>query len=182
MKNHANRRRSVSSRTFIAMLIYAVIAFAVSVLTGKSTRLRKIVNGKPIILFDKGKLYRDNFRKARIDLSDFLTHCRNQGYFDLSQVQTAVFEYNGSISILPVDDYRPLEPSDMNIKPAQQQILVNIILDGKVNEENLKHTGNNNVWLDKQLHTQGYHSAKTVDNTLTLYAADVGKKTADPFE
>lgn len=177
-------------RTFIAMLIYAVIAFAVSVLTGKSTRLRKIVNGKPIILFDKGKLYRDNFRKARIDLSDFLTHCRNQGYFDLSQVQTAVFEYNGSISILPVDDYRPLEPSDMNIKPAQQQILVNIILDGKVNEENLKHTGNNNVWLDKQLHTQGYHSAKeiylgcvnTVDNTLTLYAADVGKKTADPFE
>ena len=101
-----------------------------------------------------------------------------------------MFEYNGSISILPVDDYRPLEPSDMNIKPAQQQILVNIILDGKVNEENLKHTGNNNVWLDKQLHTQGYHSAKeiylgcvnTVDNTLTLYAADVGKKTADPFE
>lgn len=177
-------------RTLIAMLIYAVIAFGVSVITGKSTRIRKIINGKPIILFDKGKLYRDNFRKARIDLSDFLTHCRNQGYFDLSQIQTAVFEYNGSISILPIDEYRPLEPSDMNIKPVQQQILVNIILDGKVNEENLKHTGNNDAWLDKQLHSQGFHSAEeiylgsvnTVDNTLTLYALDVGEKTVDPFE
>ncbi|MGN0578192.1 MAG: DUF421 domain-containing protein, partial [Ruminiclostridium sp.] len=66
-------------RTLLAMIIYAVIALAVSVFTGKSPRLRKIVNGKPLILFDKGKLYRKNFKKARLDLSDFLTHCRNQG-------------------------------------------------------------------------------------------------------
>lgn len=177
-------------RTLIAMLIYAGIAFGVSVITGKSTFLRKIINGKPLILFDKGKLYRENFKKARIDLSDFLTHCRNQGYFDLSQVQTAIFEYNGSISILPIDDYRPLAPSDMNIKPTQQQILVNVILDGAVNEENLKHTGFNSVWLEKQLNIQGYHSAKeiylgsvnVVNNTLTLYAMDNKKKPADPFE
>ena len=177
-------------RTLVAMIVYAVIAYLVSLVTGKSTHMRKMINGKPLILFDKGKLYRENFKKAKIDLSDFLTHCRNQGYFDLSQIQTAVFEYNGSISILPAEAHRPLEPSDMNMHPVQQEILVNVILDGNINEENLKRTGNNKIWLEKQLHSQGYHhideiylgSVNTVDNTLLLYALEVENKTCDPFE
>ena len=147
--------------------------------------MRKIIIGKPLILFDNGKLYRDNFKKARIDISDFLTHCRNQGYFDLSQMQTAVFEYNGSISILPVDLHRPLEPSDMNLTPEQQKIMVNVILDGNVNEENLKRTGNNLIWLEKQLHSQGFHNPEevflgmvnTVNNTILLYTSNAESNT-----
>ena len=177
-------------RTLLAMMIYAVSAYVVSVITGKSTHVRKFIIGRPLILFDKGKLYRDNFKKARIDISDFLTHCRNQGYFDLRQVQTAVFEYNGSISILPVEANRPLEPSDVNIEPVQQELLVNVILDGHINKENLRYTGNDDIWLQKQLQEQGFSNAKqvflgtvnTVDNTLVLYVAEVRNKTCDPFE
>ena len=177
-------------RTLLAMIIYAVSAFLVSLMTSKSTRLRKLINGKPMILYDKGKLYRENFRKARLDLTDFLTHCRSKGYFDLSQVQTAVFEYNGSISVLPVEENRPIQPTDVNIKPVQQELLVNIILDGHINEPNLKHTGNDKMWLDKELRNQGYHNAReiflgavnTVDNTLQLYPRDVPNKNCDIFE
>ncbi|MBQ8514171.1 MAG: DUF421 domain-containing protein [Ruminococcus sp.] len=173
-----------------AMLIYGVSAYLVSVVTGKSTRMRKIIIGRPLILFDKGKLYRNNLKKARIDISDFLTHCRSQGYFDLSQIQTAVFEYNGSISILPVEVNRPLEPSDMNLNPVQQEILVNVILDGNINKENLRRTGKDEVWLAKKLKEQGVHQAKeiylgcvnTVENTLVLYPFAVGEKNFDPFE
>lgn len=176
--------------SLLAMVIYAVGAFLVSLVTGKSTRLRKLINGKPMILFDKGKLYRENFRKARIDLTDFLTHCRSKGYFDLSQVQTAVFEYNGSVSILPAEKYRPLVPSDMGFSPVQQEVLVNVILDGKVNEENLRQTGNNLVWLNNQLMVQGYKNAdeiflgtvNAVDNTIKLYPIQVENNTKDPFE
>lgn len=176
--------------TLVSMIVYAVIAYLVSVITGKSTRLRKIIIGRPLILFDKGKLYRKNFKKARVDISDFLTHCRTQGYFDLSRIQTAVFEYNGSISILPVEENRPLEPSDMNLKPVQQNILVNVILDGNINDENLKHTGNDRTWLQKQLKSHGFHNegevflglVNTVDNTALLYGTDVKNKSMDPFE
>lgn len=176
--------------SLMAMIIYALSAYLVSVVTGKSTRMRKIIIGKPLILFDKGKLYRDNFKKARLDLSDFLTHCRTQGFFDLSQVQTAVFEYNGSISILPIEEYRPLTPSDVDLKPAQQEILINVILDRNVNTENLKHTGNDMVWLNNELHKQGYRNEKeiflgtvnTSDNTLRLYPFEVKNKACDPFE
>lgn len=177
-------------RTLIAMVIYAGSAYLVSVVTGKSTHLRKIINGRPLILFEKGKFYLKNLKKARIDLSDFLTHCRNQGYFDLSQVQTAVFEYNGSLSILPVEKNRPLEPSDMNLSPIQQELLVNVILDGHINEENLKKTGKNMVWLEKQLKMQNYNNAEevflgcvnTVQNTLVAYSAEEQSKKTDPFE
>ncbi len=176
--------------TLTAMLVYGVSAFLVSVVTGKSTRLRKIIIGRPLILFHKGKLYRNNLKKARIDLSDFLTHCRNQGYFDLSQIRTAVFEYNGSVSILPIEDNRPLTPQDMDLKPAQQEMLVNVILDGNINEKNLSKAGRNKVWLEKQLRSQGFHNAQeiylgcvnTVDNKLVLYPLDVEKMSFDPFE
>ena len=176
--------------TLVAMIIYAIIAYAVSLVTGKSTHMRKIIIGRPLILFDNGKLFRKNFKKARIDISDFLTHCRSQGYFDLSQIQTAIFEYNGSISILPADEYRPLEPSDININPIQQKILVNVIMDGNINEKNLKHTGNDKIWLKKQLNDQGFHNEKevflglvnTVDNTALLYAANIKNSNIDPFE
>ncbi|MGN0629808.1 MAG: DUF421 domain-containing protein, partial [Ruminococcus sp.] len=176
--------------SLVAMLIYAFIAFLVSVVTEKSTKMRKIIIGRPLILFDKGKLYRKNMKKARIDISDFLTHCRNQGYFDLSQIRTAVFEYNGSVSILPVEEHRQLEPSDINFKPVQQEILVNVIIDGNINEENLKRTGKNKVWLEKQIKEQGFHNAgeiflgcvDTVENTLVLYPADNTGKAFDPFE
>lgn len=175
--------------SLVAMVIYAVIAFLVSLITGKSVNVRKIIIGRPLILFDNGKLYRKNFRKARIDINDFLTHCRNQGYFDLSDVQTAVFEYNGAISFLPTETARPLTPSDMQLNPQQQKLIVNVILDGHISEPNLKMTGNNKVWLEKQLHSQGYHSEKevflgtvnTVDNTLTLYPLKTEEKFQDPF-
>lgn len=177
-------------RTLLAMAIYAVSAYLVSLVTNKSTRLRKLISGKPLILFDNGKLYRENFKKARIDLSDFLTHCRSKGYFDLSQIQTAVFEFNGSISILPSEKYRPLVPSDMNLNPVQQKLLVNVILDGNVNEENLRLTGKSMAWLNNQLKFQGFHSPEeiflaavnTVDNTIALYSSNTGSNKDDPFE
>ena len=125
-----------------------------------------------------------------MDISDFLTQCRNQGYFDLSQIQTAVFESNGSISILPVETNRPLEPSDMNISPVQQEIFINVILDGNINEENLKKAGKDRVWLEKQLKNQNCDSAQevylgcvdTVKDTLSLFKADNSTKAFDPFE
>lgn len=177
-------------RTLLAMIIYALSAWLVSLITSKSTHIRKLISGKPLILFDKGRLYRENFRKARLDLTDFLTQCRSKGFFDLSQVQTAVFEYNGSISILPVEKYRPMAPQDMNLNPTQQELIVNVILDGCVNEENLKLTGNDPAWLSTQLKLGGFESPQevylacvnTVDNTITMYAAATGKNSADPFE
>lgn len=172
-----------------AMIVYGVIAFLVSVISQRSVKVRKLMSGRPLVIMDNGIIYRENLKKARIDLSDFLTQCRTSGYFDLNQIQTAVMEYNGAISFLPVSKYRPATPSDMDIQPEQEYLQITVIMDGHINKSNLKLSGNNEVWLTKQLHLQGYNNPSDVllalcdnNNKLTVFPMDVKNDPADRCE
>ena len=86
--------------------------------------------------------------------------CRQQGYFNLSDIQTAVFEFNSKLSILPVSNKRPANPNDLNLSPAPEHIQTEVIMDGRVLDENLKRMGLDSKWLQKQLTTQGYKNQK----------------------
>ena len=172
-----------------AMIVYGVIAFLVSVISQRSAKVRKVMSGRPLVIMDNGIIYRENLKKARIDLSDFLTQCRTSGYFDLNQIQTAVMEYNGAISFLPVSKDRPATPSDMNLQPEQEHLQITVIMDGHINKSNLKLSGNNEVWLTKQLHLQGYNTPSDVllalcsnNNKLTVFPMDVKNDPADHYE
>lgn len=172
-----------------AMIVYGVIAFLVSVISQRSVKVRRVMSGRPLVIMDNGIIYRENLKKARIDLSDFLTQCRTSGYFDLNQIQTAVMEYNGAISFLPVSKYRPATPSDMDIQPEQEYLQITVIMDGHINKSNLKLSGNNEVWLTKQLHLQGYNNPSNVllalcdnNNKLTVFPMDVKNGPADHCE
>ena len=143
-------------------------------LTSKCPRLRKYISGAPSIIFDNGKLYRRNMKKARLDLSEFLIQCRQQGFFDLGAIQTAVYEPDGRLTILPVAARRPATPEDMGIAPEKEQIFTELIMDGRVLGENLHRMGVDETWLLKQLRQQGYHSAREV----FLAVADANKQVA----
>ena len=145
-----------------AMVIYGGITLLLSVITNKSPRLRKYLNGTPTILMDHGKLYRENLKKARLDLSEFMVMCRQQGYFDLTSIQTAVFEYNGKLTILPVSSKRPVTPNDMNLLPEQELLFTELIMDGRILEDNLKRMGLDLTWLNKQLKQRHINSPQDV--------------------
>ena len=145
-----------------AMVIYGGITLLVSVITNKSPRSRKYLNGTPTILMDHGKLYRENLKKARLDLSEFMVMCRQQGYFDLTSIQTAVFEYNGKLTILPVSSKRPVTPNDMNLLPEQELLFTELIMDGRILEDNLKRMGLDLTWLNNQLKHRHINSPQDV--------------------
>lgn len=145
-----------------AMIIYALITYIVTVVSLKVSRTRKYLNGAPIIVMDDGKLYRKNMKKVNLDLSEFMVMCREQGYFDLSSIQTAVFEFNGKLSILPVSIHRPATPEDLSLNPEQEFLFTEVIMDGYVLSENLRLMGLDERWLDKQLKAQGFESADAV--------------------
>lgn len=149
-------------KPFTAMIIYGAITLLLSITTSKFPRTRKYLNGTPTILMDQGKLYRENLKKAKLDLSEFMVLCRQQGYFDLTSIQTAVFEYNGKLTILPVSSQRPVTPSDMNLAPEQELLFTELIMDGRILEDNLKRMGLDLTWLDKQLKQRHIRSAKDV--------------------
>ena len=138
-------------KPMIAMVIYGGITLALSLISSRFPRSRKYLNGTPTILLDHGKLYYENMKKARLDLSEFLVLCRQQGYFDLTTIQTAIFEYNGKLTILPVTTQRPVTPQDLDLNPDQELIFTELIMDGRILEDNLHRMGLDRTWLDKQL-------------------------------
>lgn len=146
----------------VALVIYGTASFVISILCCKSIKMRRFMNGRALILLEGGKLYHKNLLSARMDVDDLLIQCRNNGYFNLADIETAILETNGKISFLPRSEARPLTPGDLNITPEQEKITSNVIMDGKIMEGNLKFTGKNEVWLKKQLKAQGIGNIKDV--------------------
>jgi uncharacterized membrane protein YcaP (DUF421 family) len=166
-------------KPLIAIAVYGAAAVLLSKITSLFPKTRKYINGTPTILMNNGKLYRENLKKAKLDLSEFMVMCRQQGYFNLSDIQTAVFEFNGKLSILPVSKKRPANPEDLNLSPAPEFIHTEVIMDGRILDENLKRMGLDDKWLLKQLNAQGYKKAEEVflalcdeNNQLTVFAME----------
>ena len=164
-------------KPFIALVIYGLISILLNVITSRLPRSRKYVNGTPTILMDNGKIYRKNLKKAKLDLSEFMLMCREAGYFDLDEIQTAIFEHNGKLSVLPNSKNRPITPNDMQITVKLSKIGTEIIMDGEILGDNLKRLGFDEIWLKKQLADQGYKNTEdiflgiyhTEDERLSLY-------------
>lgn len=167
-------------KPLIALAIYCIASVMLNLLAHKMPRTRKYINGTPTILMNNGKLYRANLKKAKLDLSEFMLLCRERGYFDLDEIQTAVFEHNGKLSILPKSANRPATPEDLGITVKSAQIGVEVIMDGRVMGENLLRMGRNEKWLEKQLKSQGHKNAKDIflgiyrpdEDTLTIYQGE----------
>lgn len=110
--------------------------------------------------------------------------CRQQGYFDLTSIETAIFEYNGKLTILPVSNQRPTTPKDLSIALNQELLFTELIMDGRILEDNLKRMGLDLTWQDKQLQQHKIRSERDVflavcDRNLrfVLYEKDSQRKT-----
>lgn len=166
-------------KPLIAMVVYGVITVILTTITSKLPKMRKFINGTPTIIMNSGKIYRKNLKKAKIDLSEFMVMCRQEGYFNLADIQTAIFEYNGRLTILPVSTKRPINPEDINLSPQPEYISTEVIMDGRILDDNLKRMGLDTKWLQKQIKDQGFKSAKEVflgicdqNKQLSLYKAE----------
>ena len=164
-------------KPLIALVIYGCVSLVLNFLAHKFPQTRKYINGTPTIVMDSGRIYRKNLKKAKLDLSEFLLLCRESGYFDLSEIQTAVFEPNGKLSVLPKAANRPITPSDMKITAKATHLGTEVIMDGKIMGENLGRIGRDADWLGGQIRAMGYKSADEIflgiyhgeDGTLSLY-------------
>lgn len=145
-----------------AMIVYALAAILLSWLSSRSIKARRVIEGKPLVLLNNGELYWENLKKAKIDVNEFLVQCRVNGYFDVSKLETVVLEGDGKISFLPKAAERPVTPSDLNLSAQQDYMVANVILDGKIMEENLRHTGNDEKWLKNQIKGQGAENVEDV--------------------
>lgn len=172
----------------IAMAVYAAVACFASLLTAKFLPFRRAVFGKSIVLMKNGVFLRENFKKARLDLGEFLMQCRTAGYFSVSDIDTAVLEPNGTVSFLPFAPKRPATPEDLKLAPGENTLPFNVIADGVILNRNLKALGLNKKSLFAFLKEQGKASAEDIflvtadkNGAFTLYKSSEDIS-SDPFQ
>lgn len=166
-------------KPLVAMVVYGVVAVLLTLIASKFPKTRKFINGTPTIIMNNGKIYRKNMKKAKLDLTEFMVLCRQKGFFNLDDIQTAIFEYNGKLTVLPKAYKRPATPEDLNLSPNPEYISTEVIMDGRVLEENLKRMGLDHIWLEKQIKEQGFKNSKEIilgvcdqNKQLTLFKAN----------
>lgn len=121
----------------------------------KSRPARELLEGKPVIFIKNGKIIEKNITKMHYNIAEVLAALRNQGIYNLSEVEFAVLEIDGKISVLKKSQHRPLAPKDVNV-PTQYEGLSSVIVsDGKILSENLRNNNLNRDWLENKLKEQG---------------------------
>lgn len=115
----------------VPILLFISMEIIVSVLSMKSIWFRNIVQGRPIFIIRNGKLDQKKLRQMRFTIDDIVDALRQKDIFDISEVRDAVVETNGTISVLPKAQYRPLTPNDVNLNVEEKGMPVTIVMDGK---------------------------------------------------
>ena len=176
-------------KPLLAMVIYAVVTWLISIISDKSLTARRFFTGRSVIIFKNQKIYKNNFLKAKLDINEFLMQAREHGYFNLSDIDTAILEPNGNISFMPNSNTKPLTPKDMDIKTNQEKLCINVIIDGKILHRNLEAAGKNETWLANELKNQNIKSADDVllafcdsSDKLVVYSQNQSGKDFDVFQ
>jgi len=123
----------------------------ISILNMKSVNFRKIMSGQPSILIYRGKIDEKILRRESITINELQERLRVDNIFNLGDVEYAILETNGELTVIQKPEKRALTPQDMNIVPEYEGIPYDLVVDGKIMYENLKSIGKDEKWLEKQL-------------------------------
>ena len=127
-----------------------VMHLIISIINIKSTKVRQIICGKPSLLIFRGKIDQKVLKKERFTINELEERLRDNNIFNIGDVEYAILETSGQVTVIPKPNKRPTTPEDFNIEPRYEGIPYDLVVDGKVEYENLKKIGKNYKWLQKQ--------------------------------
>lgn len=150
------------STSIIAILMLVILEIIVSFTAYKNVKARKLLYGKPSMLFENGKINQKEMEKQRFNMNDLMEVIRNNGACGLDEVEYVIVETNGNVSVMLKAEEQPLKPSDVGLKLPKTELSYMIIDNGNISFENLKKLGYNDDWLRKQLKTENIKSPKDI--------------------
>ncbi len=152
----------------VAVIVFGLVAYLVSLITMKSLKIRKFIIGDPNILIKDGKILYNSLKKSKFDINDLLEEARINGYFDISEIDFALMEANGKISFLPKPDYQNPTNKDLKLKINRKGLCINLIVDGQIIEGALKDVNKDKKWLLHELKVKGFKLEEVMLATLDL--------------
>lgn len=165
--------------SLIPLTALVILQYIVSVISRKSIRMRKIINGKPVVIVSPKGIEYDALKELNMNFDDLMQGLRSCGYYKVEDVQYAIVETNGTISVIPKSENAPVCNQDMNIKLPPVSLPLNIVAVGKIITENFKLAQIDKQFLQKIFDKVGVKSEKDI---LILTLDTNGKVYVQPFK
>jgi len=162
----------------IAITIVAAIPLIAGLISLKSKKFRDFTEGKGTIFIKDGKVMEDNLKKERITADELLQLLRRKDVFQVSDVEFAVLEPTGDLSVMLKKENQPLTPKDLDMKVASIKEPQTVIMDGKILDEPLATIGYSRGWLKTELEKLGV----TIENVFLGQVNSYGELTVDLFD
>lgn len=144
------------------IFLWGALLFFVEVITQKFKGARFVLEGKPAMIIHKGQFIYEELRKNRVNVDEIQQLLRMKDVFAVQEVEYAVLEPNGDVSVLKKSPYQTPTKKDLNILPEEPQIAMTLINDGEIIEDNLAEIDLDEAWLMEELKKQNYSSIKEV--------------------
>lgn len=141
----------------IALVLWTVFTLCMAFLDIRSKKARKLTSGEPVIVIKEGRIMEDALRSTQLDVDSLRTMLRKKNIFTLRDVQFAIFETNGQLSVMKYESNQPATKKDLNILPKDNiyPLATEVISDGKIITNNLRKLGKNKDWLHQELQNRG---------------------------
>ncbi len=141
----------------LALIGWTVFTLTIAFIDIKSKKARKVTTGEPIIVIKEGKVMENSLRSTRLDMDTLNSILRQKGYFSIKDVQYAIFETSGQLSVMPYEHKMPYTKEDASVKsiPYIYPTSIEVISDGVINNMNLSRLNLDTNWLNQQLKNVG---------------------------
>lgn len=162
------------SRGVAIIALLVLLQIGMSWLTLKSVSLRYLVEGRPTLIIANGQIRDGEMRRTRYSMSDLMTQLREKDIASVSDVEFAILETTGKLSVFPKAEKRTVTVEDLGLSAPRTGLPLPLIIDGHVLEDNLEKIGKTRHWLQNGLEQYGYHDFKqvffcSIDNQGELY-------------
>ena len=135
----------------IPILALLMMHLIISNINLKSINMRKVICGKPTILIYRGKIDEKALKKEKFTINELQERLRGNNVFNIGDVEYAILETSGQITVIQKPDKRTTIPADFNIIPEYEGIPYDLVIDGKIMHENLKAIGKDEIWLEREV-------------------------------
>lgn len=172
---------------WVGLITWAALVFAVQWVSTKWRYAAKYFDGEPTVVIMNGQIMEDALRKMRFRMTDLLERLRENGVFDPSQVEFAVLESDGKVSVLKKSQYQPVTLKDLNIPSSYGGMNTELIYDGRIYDQNLRQVNLDRAWLEQELKKAGINDASevflaTLDTSGNLYVDKYRDSVKNPVD
>ncbi len=150
------------SNFIMSMFLWTLLPILISKMNMKSYRSRILLEGNPTFLIKNGQILEKNLKEENMTLEELMIHLRQKNVFEISDVESAIMETSGQVSVMTKSDLQPLTPKDMGMTMEQEHQPRLVIIDGSVMEKSLNDYGYTKEWLSGEIMKQGARDFKDV--------------------